>query len=123
MPDLKIIVNDETFSAAWVDRNHKTREAVREALPLEGRGSRWGDELYFETPVDVAEGDSSEEVPVGGVAYWPDGNAVCVFWGPTPASSGSDPRAASPVNLFAKIQDVTGLEELDGDAEMRVEEW
>ncbi|TFF90402.1 MAG: hypothetical protein EU548_03160, partial [Promethearchaeota archaeon] len=32
------------------------------------------------------------------------GNGFCIFWGPTPASSGEKPVAASPVNVFAKIE-------------------
>ena len=45
------------------------------------------------------------DVEVGDVAYWPPGRALCIFWGPTPASRGPEPRAASPVNVFGKVQD------------------
>jgi len=33
-----------------------------EALPVEGIASRWGDELYFEVPVEVGEENHFETV-------------------------------------------------------------
>ena len=81
-----------------------TAEAIRKAMPLEGAANRWGDEIYFEVPVYVEqEPGAREEVGIGDLGYWPVGNAVCIFFGPTPASRGSQPRAASPVNVFGKI--------------------
>jgi len=35
---------------------------------------------------------------VGEVAYWPQGQALCFFFGPTPVSRGSEPVAISPVS-------------------------
>ncbi|MDY7080908.1 MAG: cyclophilin-like fold protein [Halobacteria archaeon] len=121
--ELRITVDGETLGASWLDKNSETREAIRDALPLEGRATRWGDELYFDTPVDVPTENAQEEVPVGGVAYWSQGNAVCLFWGSTPASEGDEPRAASPVNLFAEMENVEPLERLDGGgADVRIED-
>jgi hypothetical protein len=81
----------------------RTARAIWNALPLNGTANRWGDEIYFEVPIDLAEEDGVEVVRVGDVAYWPPGNAVCIFWGPTPASTSKEPRAASAVNVFAHI--------------------
>lgn len=120
MPDLRVEIDGLEFGADWLDRNPETQAAVDEALPLEGEAARWGDELYFETSVTVEPEETCTEVPVGGVAYWPDGNAVCVFWGETPASREGEPRAAGPVNLFAELQDVGGLEEMDGGAWIQI---
>ena len=80
-----------------------TARAIWDALPLEARANRWGDELYFATAVELPEEDAREVVGVGDLAYWPPGQAVCIFWGPTPASQGQEPRAASPVNVFGHI--------------------
>src|SRR5436189_1766037 len=82
---------------------NRTARALWNALPLTGSASRWGDEVYFEVPVDLAEDEGVEVVQVGDIAYWPPGNAVCIFWGPTPASRAKEPRAASPVNVFGHI--------------------
>ncbi len=121
MPDLTITINSTILEANWTNNNETTRSAINEALPIEGDASRWGDELYFQTNIDVPEESSQTEVPVGTVAYWPQGNAICIFWGPTPASTDSTPRAASPVNIVATITDTTPLDAIAGDAMVRIE--
>jgi hypothetical protein len=121
MPDLALTVDGRALSADWTGDNPTTREALADALPLEGEATRWGEELYFHTPVDVPPEDAQTAVPVGAVAYWPQGNALCLFWGSTPASREDEPRAASPVNLVARIADVAPLADVDGGAVVRVE--
>jgi hypothetical protein len=92
-----------TMSAELNDK--PTAVKVWEALPIEGRGSRWGDEIYFEIPVAAGqEADAREDVEVGELGYWPVGSAFCIFFGPTPVSSGSQPRAYSPVNILGKVK-------------------
>lgn len=121
MPDLSITIDDIVLEADWTGDNNTTREAIQNALPIEGDAARWGDELYFRTDIDVPEESSQTEVPVGAVAYWPQGNALCIFWGPTPASTDSTPRAASPVNVVATITDPSSLSTLEGNATVRIE--
>jgi hypothetical protein len=53
--------------------------------------------------VSLKEETPKAEVEVGSVAYWPPGKALCIFFGPTPASQHGEPRAYSPVNVFAKV--------------------
>jgi len=84
-------------------KNPKTAESLWNALPIDGRADRWGDEIYFGIPVKLDAENASEDVEVGDVGYWPPGNAFCIFFGRTPASIGNEPRAASPVNVFGKI--------------------
>lgn len=121
MADLRVTVGDRVLTANWTGDNPATRDAIEDALPLEGEATRWGDELYFSVPVEADEEDGQTEVPVGGIAYWPPGTALCVFWGPTPASTGDEPRAASAVNLVAVLADVDPLTDLAGGAVVRVE--
>ena len=84
----------------------ETASAIWEALPIEGTVNRWGDEIYFDIPVKAGLApDARADVDVGDVAYWPPGRALCLFWGPTPASRGPEPRAASPVNVFGRVTD------------------
>ncbi|WP_248896955.1 cyclophilin-like fold protein [Haloplanus halobius] len=116
-PDIVVTVDGTDMDATWVEESPETRRAIAEALPLQGTGTRWGDELYFRTPVDVPAEDPRAEVEPGTIAYWPQGSALCLFWGPTPASTGSEPRAASPVNVVARIDDILPLSRLaDGAA-------
>lgn len=82
----------------------RTADAIWDALPIEGRANRWGDEIYFHIGLSLPEEDAREVVEVGDLGYWPPGQAFCLFFGPTPASQGIEPRAASPVNVFGRIQ-------------------
>jgi hypothetical protein len=86
------------------DKNPKTCEAIWDALPLELELSRWGEELYGKIPVDIKAENAQVECEVGDIGYWIDGKGFCIFFGPTPASSDGNPKAASPVNIFAKIE-------------------
>ena len=54
------------------------------------------------------EPDARAEVEVGDLAYWPAGPAFCIFFGPTPVSTGDQPRAYSPVNVFGRVLGDTG---------------
>lgn len=92
-------------------------EVLRELLPLRVRGDRWGDEFYGSIPVAVKVEGLSEVVERGDLAYWPPGRALCIFWGPTPASRGDEIRPASPVAVIGKLEgDLSALGELeDGD--------
>ncbi len=83
--------------------NPRTAKAIIQALPIRGHCNRWGDEIYFRTDVSVSEENSKQIVEKGALAYWPPGQAFCIFFGPTPASSGAEPRAASPVNVFGGV--------------------
>jgi hypothetical protein len=81
------------------------------ALPLDLAMSRWGDEYYGSLPMAVAAGGKKRDVfAVGEIALWPPGNAFCVFFGPTPASHGDEPRMASPGIPLGRI--VSGTESL-----------
>ena len=84
-------------------------------LPQEIRMSRWGDEYYGELSRPIRhDGDAERDVfDVGEVALWPTGNALCIFFGPTPASRSGEPRMASQGVPFGKIVgDVSALRAL-----------
>jgi len=82
-----------------------TALAILEILPLEGRASRWGGEIYFSIPVAAAlESGARDVVQPGELGFWPPGNAFCIFFGRTPASEGEEIRAASPVNIVGRIE-------------------
>ena len=120
MDELRVIVGDETLPAEWLEESPETRAAIERALPIEGAGTRWGEELYFHSDIDVEAESPRDELEAGELAYWPQGNAICLFWGPTPASVGDEPRAASPVNVFARA-DVSEFDPGQGGATLRIE--
>jgi hypothetical protein len=84
--------------------DNPTARAVGEALPIEAHAMTWGDEVYFDIPIEMGlEPDARADMEVGELGYWPTGNAFCIFFGPTPASSGNTPVAASRVNLLGRV--------------------
>lgn len=101
-----------------------TAREIHEALPLEAVPEEWGDEFYFEIPVRRAlDETATNKVKVGDIGYWPPGNALAIFFGPTPISRGSDPEPASDVNLVGKILgDATLLREAKGAPKIRIEQ-
>jgi hypothetical protein len=81
-----------------------TSQAIWSVLPITGRASVWGDEVYFEIPVEMPqEPGARQDMEVGELGYWPVGRAFCIFFGPTPVSTGGKPRAYSPVNVLGKV--------------------
>lgn len=112
-------------SATWFAaiNNTATGRLIYESLPMKGRASRWGGEIYFSIPVvaDLEPG-ASEEVAKGDLGYWPTGQAFCIFFGRTPASRGDEIRAASAVNVFGRVEsDLDELNQVADGAEIVIE--
>lgn len=96
--------NVEKEIELYEDLAPETIKAVVSALPVEGYVRRWGDEIYFETPIIVdIEENSKEYVELGDVAYWIPGRAICIFFGKTPISKGNEIRPASAVNIIGTV--------------------
>jgi hypothetical protein len=117
---ISIKADDITLTAQLNDT--PTARAIAAGLPIEGNANVWGDEIYFEIPIALPLADDAvEEVDVGTLAYWPTGNALCIFFGPTPVSTGEKPRAYSPVNVFGKIvEDAAILKKVAGGTRVSV---
>jgi len=101
---MRISIRIGTLEAAGeLSETHTARE-IAKALPLSCSFNTWGDEIYFSIPVQAPLDETAcEEVQLGDLGYWPAGNAFCIFFGPTPISSGSKIIPASSVNIIGKI--------------------
>ena len=100
-----------------------TAAALLEILPIEGRANRWGDEIYFPIPLYLAIEDGKEIVDMGDLGYWPDGNSLCIFFGPTPASRKNEIRAASPVTVIGRVAGNPGvLKQVPQGSTIRIEQ-
>ena len=111
IPTTKIVMRTryEEFEIELNDST--TADALYLALPLEREINVWGGEIYFEIPVNDKLDNGRKVMEVGEVAYWPEGEAFCIFFGRTPASKGEAPEAYSPVTPLGKV--VTNLDKLE----------
>lgn len=106
----RIRISDGKVAVVAELNGSDTAASVWDALPFSGRVQFWGDEIYFPIPVSATLArEATDIVDVGAVAYWPPGSALCLFWGPTPASIGDECRAASPVNPIGMIEGDAGV--------------
>ncbi|MGY1580719.1 cyclophilin-like fold protein [Streptomyces sp. MN13] len=82
-----------------------TTQSLTKALPLTSTAHTWGEEVYFDTGVAVSrETDARQVVEPGTVAFWTDGDALALPYGPTPISHGDECRLASPCNILGRLE-------------------
>lgn len=98
-------------------------KAIADALPVEARLNEWGDEFYFTVPVKMSlDETATTKIKAGDIGYWPPGNALAIFFGPTPLSRGADPVPVSEVNIVGKIKDDASLlKKSKGAVKIRIE--
>lgn len=96
---IKIIVEKLGMSTGELIRFYSPRtvDAITGALPVESVARVWGEEVYFPIPVKLGAEKSKSKVEPGTLAYWPEGNSFCIFYGKT--------QPYSRVNVIGKIID------------------
>jgi hypothetical protein len=110
---VRFTIGDQAVEADFDDT--PTSQALLEAMPYTTSGNYWGAEFYFQMPVKLkADTTAREVVEPGAVAFWVEGSCLCLFWGPTPVSRGSECRAASDVNVVGRVRNLEMLPALKG---------
>lgn len=85
-------------------------------LPFSLRANIWGKEIYTDpAPFSADLENPKSVVQLYDVAFWPPGNAICLFYGPTPMSK-DEIRPYSPVTVIGRIvkPDVSAIKNADG---------
>ena len=84
----------------------KTVRSILDLLPITIPIHVWGEELYSDPiPVKAPSENSKDLVELCDVAFWPPGNAICLFFGPTPIGKKGEIKPYSPVNVIGKIRE------------------
>jgi hypothetical protein len=84
----------------------KTVGLLIRCLPFTVRVNVWGKEIYTDPiPINAPEENAKPLVDLYDVAYWPPGNAICLFYGPTPIGEKNQIRPYSPVNVIGSIME------------------
>lgn len=102
---------------------NRTAQAIVDALPITAPVNQWGEEFYCKVPgVKDHRETAKNQVKVGDVAFWGNGEMLAVFFGRTPMSLGEDPVPADRVNVIGKLQgDARVLQQAVGATTMQVE--
>jgi hypothetical protein len=119
----RILIKAETSVLEAELEDGRIAQALWEALPIRAECSTWGEEIYFPIPVEHENDNGQEVVNTGDLGYWPPGRALCIFFGPTPASRGYEIRPASAVTVLGRvISDLAPLKSIRPGGEIVLEE-
>ncbi len=119
MKKINIFINDKIFEGELNET--EAAERIYQLLPIEADGNFWGEEIYFSIPLEMENENPTEDLKIGDLGYWPEGNGFCIFYGRTPDSTDDVPKPASPVTIIGRIKgELDSLKELN-QAKIKIE--
>ena len=103
-PSTRIRIRCGTIDVVALLDDTPTTRALLHSLPCSSTASTWGEEVYFEVPVQAAlEPDARQVVLPGSVCFWVQGTSLALPFGRTPASHGNECRLVTRVNVLGRI--------------------
>jgi len=111
--EIKFLI--DKFEIECSVKNNQTGKKIYSMLPIKSRIQTWGKEIYFNIPKNdiLIEKDAKEVFELGEIAYWNDGNAIAIGFGPTPVSKNTEIRLISKANHWANAKKPYILRKLD----------
>lgn len=104
MARIRMTIGGVSIDAELLDT--ETARRIAECLPFTSTARTWGEEVYFSTPVSAPrETDARDVVEAGELAFWVEGDAIAIGFGPTPISTGDEIRLAAPTNIWGRALD------------------
>lgn len=101
MRQLEIEIKGKGKALAVLDeRNPAIVEALWQRLPIDAVANLWGEEVYFDVPLEMEDESPTPSSNAGDISYWSPGPAFCIFFGQT--------QPYSSVNHLGRI--IEGLE-------------
>lgn len=95
----KIVISCRDFeieAKMLEDDRPKTCDAIWKALPMEGDALIWKEEVFFDVSLEIEPENATLKTESGDVSYWPEGPAICVFFGKS--------QPVSSVSTFARLK-------------------
>ena len=111
--EIKFLI--DKFEIECSVKNNQTGKKIYSMLPIKSRIQTWGKEIYFNIQKNdiLIEKDAKEVFELGEIAYWNDGNAIAIGFGPTPVSKNTEIRLISRANHWANAKKPYILRKLD----------
>ena len=82
-------------------RDTETARLISKSVPINSKIQMWGEEIFFNTNLQVAlENDAKEVMQLGELAFWTEGSAIAIGYGKTPVSIDQEIRLIGPCNVW-----------------------
>ena len=88
-------------------RSTPTANAIKSILPCKSIIQTWGEEIYFEMPIqkDLSlDNDAKDVINLGEIAYWIEGKCIAIGYGKTPISQNNEIRLAAKTNIWGDAE-------------------
>ncbi len=112
---MKIKFKISNFVFSCKVKNNQTGKKIFAMLPIKSKINTWGKEIYFDIPKNdiLPEKDAKEVFNLGEIAFWNQGSAIAIGFGPTPVSIKDEIRLVSSANHWADAVNPSELKKLN----------